>query len=510
MTSSDWSGGYLTEDTYTAAYYPSQEPGMLETVALLQQVAWSAPREGLVYVELGCGRGYTACTLAAANPSWTVIALDYMPAHIAEAREFAAEAGLTNVTFLEVDLSMVGPAEAARLVPEADIVTLHGVWSWVSDSVQAGILEILNRLKPGGGAMVSYNSLPGWSDGLGMQRLVHLLAADGAGRPQDRVGAAMGSLRKLKEAGARSLTESPHVKAQLGLVEQGNPLTYVAHEMLNDHWRAYFVHEVWRQMARAKLDYVGSAAMPDNFLPFQLSPEQRAVVDELPSAEARELATDMVVNRGFRRDIFVRGRRPSVPSAAWRDIRFIRTSDAPASNIKFSVPAGEAEVPAETMSALMQALDDGPRTMGELLSLPETNRMSPWELLPTLIVPGYARFFWRDKPDPDSEAARIARRFNLAAGRRFVSDEKALGSLALAAPCLGAGIEGRAPEIAVAAALIRAEEENPGAPPPNEVVLARLLVRPDAPSDVLVDAEASIRDMLRLRVPVWQRLGILR
>lgn len=510
MTANNWSGGYLTEDTYTAAYYSSQEPGVLQSVCLLQQVAWSVPREGGVYVEVGCGRGYTACTIAAANPSWTVIAIDYMPAHIAEAREFAAEAGLQNITFHELDLSEVGPADAAQLVPEADIVTLHGVWSWVSDAVQDGILEILNRLKPGGVAMVSYNALPGWSDGLGMQRLVHLLAANGAGRPQDRVGAAMGAVKKLQDNGARAFANSVHVKAQLGLAEQGSALTYVAHEMLNDHWRAFFVHEVWRRMARAKLDYVGSSALVDNFLPFQLTPEQRAVVDELPPGPARELATDLVTNRQFRRDIFVRGRRPLSPGGAWRDLPFIRTSDAPIGKVTFSVPVGDAEVPEETLVALSRALDDGPRTLGDLLSLPETSRMSPWELLPTIMGANFARPMWREAPGPDSMAAEIARRFNVVASRRFLADDKALSALALAAPCLGAGLEARSPEMAVAAALIAHQESDTGSPPPNEVVLARQLLRPDAPSDAVVEAESSIREMLRLRVPVWRRLGLLR
>ena len=510
MTANNWSGGYLTEDTYTAAYYSSQEPGMLQTVCMLQQVAWSAPREGLVYVEVGCGRGYTACTLAAANPSWTVIALDYMPAHIAEAREFAAEAGLQNITFLEVDLSEVGPEEAARIVPEADIVTLHGVWSWVADGVQDGILELLNRLKPGGVAMVSYNALPGWSDGLGMRSLVHLLAANGAGRPQDRVGTAMGVVKKLQDAGARSMIGSNNIKAQLGLVEQGNPLTYVAHEMLNDHWRAFFVHEVWRRMARVKLDYVGSAALVDNFLPFQLEPEQRAIIDSLPDGEARELATDLVTNRQFRRDIFVRGRRPLSPNGAWRDLPLIRTNDKQVGKVTFTVPVGEAEVPESTLDALMRALDDGPRTIGDLLSLPETSKMSVWELLPAIMGPNLTRPLWRENPGIDSLAAEIARRFNVTAARRFLGDDKALGSLAFATPCLGCGLEARAPEMAVVASLITAQEQTPDAPLPGEVVLARQLLRPDSPSDAVVDAEASIRDMLRVRMPVWRRLGLLR
>ena len=63
---------------------------------------------------------------------------------------------------------------------------------------------------------------------------------------------------------------------------------------------------------------------------------------------------------------------------------------------------------------------------------------------------------------------------------------------------------------AVAGALIAAQEKSPEAPLLNEVVLARMMLRPDAPSEAVVDAEVAIREMIMLRVPVWRRLGIMR
>ena len=69
--------------------------------------------------------------LAASNPAWRVTAVDFNPAHIATARDWAAEAGLTNITFIEADLTTLAEDAAGRSIPEADFVSMHGLWSWV-------------------------------------------------------------------------------------------------------------------------------------------------------------------------------------------------------------------------------------------------------------------------------------------------------------------------------------------------------------------------------------------
>ena len=166
-----WDRGYVSDVPYVVGYQQTQTPPWLAAVCALMGVAWE-PRERLAVGELGCGRGYTASVLAAANPDWRVAGLDYNPAHVAEARALAEEAGLSNAAFLEADLAEMGDAEIDAL-PEFDVVTLHGLWSWVSDAVRAGILRVLRRrLRPGGLAMVSYNAMPGFMGGHPVQRLV--------------------------------------------------------------------------------------------------------------------------------------------------------------------------------------------------------------------------------------------------------------------------------------------------------------------------------------------------
>ena len=64
----------------------------------------------------------------------------------------------TNIEFIEADIATLDP----DTLPEVDVASAHGLWSWVSDEVRAGIVRLLGRrLRPGGALHLSYNALPG-------------------------------------------------------------------------------------------------------------------------------------------------------------------------------------------------------------------------------------------------------------------------------------------------------------------------------------------------------------
>ena len=172
---SHWGGGYVTDIAYTTGWYRQQSPSIVALACLLGGVASPMPAgdDKVSYLELGCGHGYGAMLLAASNPAWRVTAVDFNPAHVAAARDWAAEAGLTNVTFIEADLSTLADDAAARSIPEADFVSMHGLWSWVPAAVRAGVVKLLrDKVRPGGAVHVSYNALPGWGGALGMARVL--------------------------------------------------------------------------------------------------------------------------------------------------------------------------------------------------------------------------------------------------------------------------------------------------------------------------------------------------
>jgi SAM-dependent methyltransferase len=137
----DWGSGYVTDTAYVHDYCRAQTPPILGFAALCRGiVAPGSMGEPLRYCDLGCGQGFTANIIAAANSRADVFAADFNPTHIANARGLAQAAGLKNITFREADFAEL--ADDASL-PEFDIIALHG--PICVDSVTAGELDCVAR-----------------------------------------------------------------------------------------------------------------------------------------------------------------------------------------------------------------------------------------------------------------------------------------------------------------------------------------------------------------------------
>lgn len=438
-----WGGGYVTDITYMPGWYRQQSPAILSLACLLGGVSAPMPHadDPVCYLELGCGQGFGALLLAASNPGWQVTAVDFNPAHIATAREMAAEAGLRNVSFLEADLSTLAETEAARAIPEADFVSAHGVWSWVSPAVQAGLARLLAaKVRPGGAVHLSYNCLPGWGGALGMQRLVREVGRRAATRSDRQAEEGMKLVRALYDAHAVHLAMSPMVKSLLGHMEQ-HPAAYVAHEYMNDQWAPCFMADVAGALAGAKLEFVASAILQENFPDLTLSDQQRALVQQYDDPLVRELIKDHCMQRQLRHDVYVRGARrigAQARNAALMDVSLclnVRPEDMP---LKVEMPAGEAELNQRFYRPIAEALQQGPRRVADLLALPglEGRRDNPAELIGIMVGLGLAEPVLRPQAEPGPEALR----FTLMAMRRALPTEPLGRPMGAASLRLGTGV----------------------------------------------------------------------
>jgi len=411
-----WGGGYVTDIQYMPGWYRHQSPAILSIACLLGNVQSPLPQgdDPVSYLELGCGQGYGAMLLAASNPNWRVTAVDYNPAHIATARDWAAEAGLDNVSFLEADLSTLAESDAARAIPEADFVSMHGVWSWVPPAVQDGIVRLLAaKVRPGGVVHVSYNSLPGWGSAVGMQRLLLDVGRRAAARSDRQVEEALKVLSALYDAQAVHLVGSPMVRSLRERFDS-MPVAYLAHEYMNQHWRPCFMADVANKLADAKLEFVGSAQLPENFPDLTLNDRQRAVVQNHDDPLLRELIKDHCLERQLRHDVYVRGaRRIATPArdAALMDLHLNLSIPPDELPLDAEMPAGRAELAKEFYQPIAQALRDGPRRVKDLLALPdvEGRRDNPAELVGVLIGLAFAEPASRPAAGPGAAAQRFNR-----------------------------------------------------------------------------------------------------
>lgn len=367
---SDWSGGYVTGIEYVTACYPEQAPIHLDLMALLAGVEAPNPRGRAQYCELGAGQGLTALMIAATNPEIDVHAIDFMPAQVARAQALADELEIDNIRFHEASFQDIAEGRVPDL-PRFHYVTMHGVYTWISRENQRSILKILaDRLEPGGLVYTSYNALPGWSQGIPVQRLLLEIGNLRAGSTPDKVSTGFDLLGALLKSGAAHLTTNELAKELLEVEERST--TYLAHEYLNQYWKPLFFADVARDYAEAKLEYVGSAKPIELFDQLMLTEEQQELIAQIPDPVVAETVRDYCRPRTFRADIHVRGARRlhvSERDARLASVPLTLTRGIDDFVYVLNTPTGVATLAEETYRPLVEALAArGPCTLDEILS----------------------------------------------------------------------------------------------------------------------------------------------
>jgi SAM-dependent methyltransferase len=486
---------------YVAAFDPAVSPARLHLAMTLAGAAWTPrDRDRLSVLDIGCGRGLTPILLAAANPGWEVTGLDLQPAHVAEAAVIAADAGLDNARFIEADLAGFDEARAARLLPEADIVLCHGVWTWVPDVVREGILAVLRaRVKPGGLVLMGYNALPAQAPYILLQRLLQDSVRGLPGTPRERAAHALSVLGRIRAMGSPHLPPADELDRIIVRAEASPD--YMAHQWFTDHWRPVFHADLARDLARASLDYAGparpAAAMPD----LQLRPPQQAALAALPASMEAETRLDAFLDRRFRTDIFVRGRRPA-PRGALGAIHLALGGDPAHATLRLPTQAGIAELPPAEREPLLDALSAGPKRVEELAALPGMEGLTANEIAVMLTETYTAHPLWRAEARDPGAAARAAR-CNRAVAMHLLSEAQDSGTpLGAVSAVLGSGFPVSANELGIIAALQAGRPADPRS-------LALELAPPDADDSARDALATGLGRALAIHLGAWRALGVV-
>jgi hypothetical protein len=406
-----WSQGYVTDVLYTENSYRELSPAWLNYVAALQGCRPRPLDRPFTYVELGCGQGRTVAQLAAAYPQASFIGVAFNPAHIDSAQHYAAELGLANVRFIECDFAgLVGDTNVRRRdLPEADFIALHGVYSWVGLAARQAIQRfIFERLKPGGLVYNSYNCLPGWASEAPLRRLLVELSQLQPGNRDARVAQGLARMNELAKIDLGYFARQP--TARQALEQYGKrPVNYLAHEMLNADWSLFYSADVAEEMAATKLDFVGSATLPDNHLDLLFPPEGIAVIDSQPDTRLKQLFQDFLLNQGFRRDVFVRGHAhlPAAEIQRHREDQVVAAGRSLAIlEPKIKVPRGLATVDPGLLISLDEILSLGTARIGDLArQLVKGGRLEDFMRIQALLTAGHALV-------PAARLLRYAKRFD--------------------------------------------------------------------------------------------------
>ncbi len=191
--------------------------------------------------------------------------VDFHPGQIANAQRLAQAAGQANVVFEDLSFAQVLDLPEGR-IPRCDVIALHGVLSWVSPENRALIVRILDRhLKPGGLAMVSYNTLPAWAPLMPLRQFVKAHFDRTSGPPQTRVMDAFRAAKELVGLDGRMFGGSAQAKALIEASLKNDP-AYLIHEYMNDHFHPLYHADVARELEDARLTFAAShrtGARPD-------------------------------------------------------------------------------------------------------------------------------------------------------------------------------------------------------------------------------------------------------
>ncbi|MHA6645261.1 methyltransferase regulatory domain-containing protein [Mesorhizobium sp. A623] len=510
-----WQDGYVSDIEYMPGFYRQQMPVHLDTVCMLRNIEPPVtPGASFRYCELGCGVGESALAVAAANYKSEVWGFDFNPAHIARGRELATRSGLKNIRLEEASFEQLATNDPFGL-PAFDYITLHGVWSWISLENRAHIVRFIDRtLKPGGVAYVSYNALPGWTQSVPTQRLLAMLAKLENTHSDVQISKALDMVRRISDAGSAALPVE--ILEVLKKERDKGNVAYLAHEYLNEHWAPCYQTDVAEDFAAAKMEFVGSANILENFPDLSLKPEQRAIIEEVPHS-LRETVGDYFMIRTFRRDVYIRGAR-TVPKHVrenrLRQQKLKLVIQPSGVHREIKIPLGEAMLNEGFYGPALRALSERPCTIGELLDLPEAegSTASPREIIGMLIGSHQAMAVINPVTEEAVEAARLYNAAHLADcadnGRTVTAlVAPAVGSAVtvtvlemLAYEALAAGTPAEAEALAQASAQLLLE---------RGATLRHKGEQVESDDETMRTLRENMEKIISISLPMWQSLGAI-
>jgi len=288
---------------YPAMSHPQTDPAGTAVAARLAGLDVRDPARARI-LEIGCAAGHNLLPLAARWPESDFTGIDFSTAAIREARESARVVGLANVDFIETDLRIFDPGDEVNY----DFIIAHGFYSWVPGEVRQTLLDFCAaRLSLQGTALISYNTLPGWSLRKSIVDLTRRLAGipdtGSIGREPEQILASLLMAAGNHTPYNRHLTQVLHDMFGKG----GHFLPFDDFSPINDPctFLDFIAHT-----NRSGLQYLGESWLSEDF-PESLAAESAELLTPLASdPHLLQQTIDVLTNRTFRHSLLCRSDAP--------------------------------------------------------------------------------------------------------------------------------------------------------------------------------------------------------
>ena len=361
----DWTSGYVADIGYTYGYYIELNPQRVKLAFL--NAGLECPEFGTA-CELGFGQGLSTNIHAAATVThWH--GTDFNPAQAGFAQELASVSGANTKLYDDAF------ADFARRpdLPEFDYIGLHGIWSWISDENRNVIVDFIRRkLKVGGVLYISYNTMPGFAAFAPLRHLMtehaEIMGSAGTGIVS-RINNALDFTDRLLATNPIYARANPQMVERISKLKEQNR-HYLAHEYFNRDWHPMHFATMAEWLEPAKVGFACSANYLDYVNAVNLTPEQLALLNEIPDAMFRESVRDFMVNQQFRKDYWVKGARKLnvlKQAEAYRAQRVILTTHRADVSLKVNAALGEATMSEAIYNPILDSLaDHKPKTIGQI------------------------------------------------------------------------------------------------------------------------------------------------
>jgi SAM-dependent methyltransferase len=284
-------------------------------------------------LELGCGDGGNALSIAQTLPDARVLGVDASPGAIERGTQVARAAGLANLelrcaTFEQLGEGMTealgkvpverdeGQAEPVEKQPESignapgefDYIVAHGVYSWVPPDARGALLDCVKRcLAPDGIAFVSYNAYPG-SYLRDMARDMLRYHVQGVSDPGKRLARAQELMRTIVEI------EQPSPFARVLREQMERMLGYsdalLFHDDLAEVSTPFYFHEFVEHARARDLQFLSEADLFESQMRDVPESAGRLMASLPEDVLVREQYMDFFKNRMFRQTLICHDAAP--------------------------------------------------------------------------------------------------------------------------------------------------------------------------------------------------------
>ncbi|PHI08020.1 methyltransferase regulatory domain-containing protein [Fusobacterium polymorphum] len=288
------------QKSYDEAPYKSKtfyytQPGRQQMV--LKLLGFKTPDlEKARVLEIGCSFGGNIIPFALENPKAEVIGVDLSSVQIEEGNRIIEYLGLENIRLIHQNV-----LEFDKKFGKFDYIICHGVFSWVNEEVQRGILNVIkNHLSENGSAILSYNTYPGWKN-LEVARDVMLFRDEMLKNRGEQINE--GNAVKYGRGAIEFLSQfsvlNEKIKAGITDITEKDDY-YILHEYFEENNKPMYLYDFSKMLLEHDLIHVVDSDLMKTFPNISEEIEQKLTAECGDDNIAKEQYYDFLLDRQFR------------------------------------------------------------------------------------------------------------------------------------------------------------------------------------------------------------------